>query len=78
MTWQEVLKAKCVGYPDSTIPTEENEFIQLKDVVPIIESLLKRQRESCLKDAEMGTTYNSNILEVHINRQSILNAPEPE
>jgi len=39
--------------------------------------IIKEQKELCWRNASVLCEYNKNVLEVYVDRGSILNAPEP-
>ena len=75
MNWKDELKDKFDWM-------QNQDYFLLED---LIESLLKKQRkkiikeqkELCWRNASVLCEYNKNVLEVYVDRGSILNAPEP-
>ena len=62
MNWKDELKKKLL---------QENTLIMIRDVIPYVESLLKKQRESC------SNFLGENTEGLKAIRYNILNAPEP-
>ena len=74
MNWEDELKERqFLAYLDR-LKSDVYQVIEIKDVIPFIKSLLKKQREIC---AKIYQNYDS-IGEKPPIYDQILNAPEPE